>query len=96
VRAAASLDEAVRLAADTGAAEIMVIGGGQLYAAALPQADRLYITHVAARPEGDTHFPAIDAAMWRPVSEERLPAGEKDSAATRFVIYERAVEGARG
>ncbi|MEJ0098040.1 MAG: dihydrofolate reductase [Bauldia sp.] len=85
---ASSLDAAVALAG-TDAAEIMVIGGGEIYAGAIGRADRLYITHVEATPEGDTHFPPIDPAVWEATSSERAPAGEKDTAATEFVIYER-------
>jgi dihydrofolate reductase len=85
---AALLAAEARAKAD-GEDEVMVIGGGEIYAVAMPYADRLYITHVEARPEGDTHFPAIDPAVWKSVSAERLPAGEKDTAATTFVIYER-------
>jgi dihydrofolate reductase len=69
--------------------EIMVIGGGEVYRAAIDLADRLYITHVEAAPEGDTHFPRIDPATWRATSAEPAPEGPKDSAATTFVIYER-------
>jgi dihydrofolate reductase len=71
--------------------EIMVIGGGEVYRSAIGRADRLYITHVEAAPEGDTHFPAIDPAIWRATTAERLPSGPKDSAASTFVIYERIV-----
>jgi dihydrofolate reductase len=71
--------------------EIMVIGGGEIYRSAIDRADRLYITHVEAAPEGDTHFPAIDPAVWRATTAERLPSGPKDSEATTFVIYERIV-----
>ncbi len=85
----AALLGAEETAARGGAEEIMVIGGGELYAAALPLADRLYITHVEAAPEGDTRFPPIDPAVWRAVQSERQPSGEKDSAATVFVTYER-------
>jgi dihydrofolate reductase len=85
--------EAALIAAETAARragddEVMVIGGGAIYAAALPIADRLYITHVEANPAGDTRFPAIDPGVWRAVSAERLPAGARDSAATTFVVYE--------
>lgn len=87
--------EAALIAAEEGARasgdeEIMVIGGGTIYAAAMPLADRLYITHVEGTPEGDTRFPPIDPAVWRSTTAERVPAGERDSAATTFVIYERA------
>lgn len=91
-----SLDDALASPEAGAADEIMVIGGGEIYAAAIGRAERLYITHVEARPAGDTLFPAIDPASWRAVREEQLPAGEKDSAATRFVVYERQGWGARG
>ncbi len=90
---AASLDQALALAAEvaeaTGADEVMVLGGGEIYAAAIKHADRLYVTHVAAEPAGNTRFPSIDPAEWHAVSREPVPAGEKDSAATVFTVYER-------
>jgi dihydrofolate reductase len=68
----------------------MVIGGGEIYAEAMAAADRLYVTHVAASPAGSVRFPAIDPAIWQADGPpERLPAGEKDDAATTFVIYDR-------
>ncbi len=91
VEVKASLDLALAFAAERAgeAGEVVVIGGGQVYAAAMARADRLYITHVALRPEGDVRFPVIDPAVWREVSREVVPAGERDSAATTFVVYER-------
>ena len=90
--AAASLDEALRLARQLaggeGGGEIMIIGGAQIYEAALPLAGRIYLTEVHAKPEGDTYF-RIDRAQWREVSRERHAAGEKDSADYSFVILER-------
>jgi dihydrofolate reductase len=86
---AAALALAAREAGPSG--EVMVIGGGQLYAEAIGVADRLYITHVDAAPDGDTHFPQIDPLIWVPVSRETVAAGEKDSAATEFVVYERFI-----
>lgn len=94
VETAGSLDEAIRLATArarcmTGVDEIAVIGGGEIYAQALPLADRLHITHVLAEPAGDTRFPAIDAAVWTAKTCEDVPAGERDSHATRYCVYER-------
>jgi dihydrofolate reductase len=89
---ARSLESAIRSAEESaagGGGEVMVIGGGEIYAAALALADRLYITHVAAAPEGEVRFPAIDPNQWRATVTEEVPAGDKDSAATTFVIYER-------
>ncbi|SMH46241.1 dihydrofolate reductase [Mesorhizobium australicum] len=94
VETAGSLDEAIRLATArarcmTGVDEIAVIGGGEIYAQALPLADRLHITHVLAEPAGDTRFPAIDASVWTAKTCEDVPAGERDSHATRYCVYER-------
>ncbi len=69
---ATSFEAALELArADAqarGADEIAIIGGSGIFAAAMPQADRLEITHVHAAPEGDVFFPPIDQAVWREVS----------------------------
>ena len=88
---APTLDAALELAqGGVGAdGETMVIGGGEIYRGTIARAKRLYITHVEASPVGDTRFPAIDPVLWRPAATERLPAGTGDSAATRFVVYER-------
>lgn len=61
------------------AAEIMVIGGAEIFAALLSQAARLEITRVHAKPEGDTFFPPIHPAEWREVARSEQPihaAGE--------------------
>ena len=94
VETAGSLDEAIRLATVrarcmTGVDEIAVIGGGEIYAQALPIADRLCITHVLAEPAGDTRFPAIDPEIWRAKDCQEVPAGERDTHATRFCVYVR-------
>ena len=76
-------------AKENGAEEICVIGGGQIYAATLPMANKLYVTHVMAEPEGDTVYPAIQDAQWRPVEREEVPLGEKDTAETLYIVYQR-------
>ncbi|HMZ92826.1 MAG TPA: dihydrofolate reductase, partial [Pseudomonadales bacterium] len=58
----AAIARATELARASSADEIMVIGGAQVYAAALPYARRIYLTLVDAEVAGDTHFPAIDSA----------------------------------
>jgi dihydrofolate reductase len=85
----AALTEGEEKARASAEEEIMVIGGGEIYRSAIDRADRLYITHVEASPEGDTHFPPIDPECWRATVSEHTPKGPKDSAATTFVIYER-------
>jgi dihydrofolate reductase len=71
------------------ATEIAVIGGAEIYAQWMASADRLEITEVHARPEGDTRFPAIDAAEWEEVARVRNPAGPDDSADFSYVTYRR-------
>ena len=68
-------------------AEIAVIGGTEIYAQCMDVADRLELTEVHARPEGDTCFPAIDEARWEEVSRVPNPAGPDDSAAFTYVTY---------
>jgi len=69
-------------------AEIAVIGGAEIYRQWLDRADRLEITEVHARPEGDTHFD-IDMAEWDEVERIRHPAGPDDSADFSYVTYRR-------
>ncbi len=76
-------------AKEAGAGEICVIGGGEIYRQTFDLADRLIVTFVEADIDGDTRFPKIDSDRWREVSSESHPAGEKDSHATRHVVYER-------
>jgi dihydrofolate reductase len=69
-------------------AEIAVIGGAEIYRQWLDRADRLEITEVHARPEGDTHFD-INKAEWDEVERIRHPAGPDDSADFSYVTYRR-------
>ncbi|MBR0963225.1 dihydrofolate reductase [Bradyrhizobium diazoefficiens] len=69
-------------------AEIAVIGGAEIYRQWLDRADRLEITEVHARPDGDTHFD-IDRAEWDEVGRIRHPAGPEDSADFSYVTYRR-------
>jgi dihydrofolate reductase len=71
------------------ATEIAVIGGAEIYAQWMDRADRLEITEVHARPEGDTYFPAIEPAVWQEVARVRNPAGSDDSADFSYVTYRR-------
>lgn len=83
------LAAAAELAQSTGSNEIMVIGGGDIYAQALPLADRLYISHVDLEPAGDVRFPAIDPAIWAIVDTPDVPRSEKDPVSYDVRIYER-------
>ncbi len=83
---AASLDAALALAA--AAPRVFVIGGGELYAQALPRADRLVLTEVQAALEGDVHFPPWPRQAFDELS--RQPHAAADGApAFDFVVYQR-------
>lgn len=69
--------------------DIMVLGGGDIYAQTIPLADRLEITHIHAGATGDAVFPAIDPAVWREAARAAHPAGPDDDAPFDFVTYVR-------
>ena len=85
---ASSLDAAVRACGDD--AEIFVIGGAQLFAVALPQADRIYLTEVDADVEGDTFMPEFSLADWQAGAVEIQAADEKNKYSYTVTIYDRA------
>ncbi|MEN1957468.1 dihydrofolate reductase [Luteimonas changyuni] len=90
MEAVASLEQACALAAGDGAAELCVIGGGEVYALALPHASVLQLTRVDTEIEGaDAFFPAFDADDWRVVSSELHQADARHAFAFRFVEYRR-------
>ncbi len=85
----AAIARATELARASSADEIMVIGGAQVYAAALPYARRIYLTLVDAEVAGDTHFPAIDSALWREVSRTAAQARQAHEPDYCFAVLER-------
>ena len=74
-----SLDEAIDLAKSRGEQEAFIIGGAEIYAQALPVADRMFLTLVDAEPEADAFFPECDENLWEKVGEEIVAADEKNS-----------------
>lgn len=93
IQVANSVEEALSLgqsiARSDGADAVCVIGGGEIYRQAFDLADRIFLTHVEGAPDGDTRFPALDPAQWHTEYEEKVPAGPKDSVATRYAVYRR-------
>jgi dihydrofolate reductase len=87
---AQALDLAMDVAQRDGVKEVVVIGGAEIYRAALPRADRLYLTEVHANIEGDAVLPAIDWNQWLEVSRERHAAQLPNHFDYSFVCYERA------
>ncbi|MEC9152095.1 MAG: dihydrofolate reductase [Pseudomonadota bacterium] len=84
--AAIALGKAI--ASEDNVDEIMVIGGGEIYAKALSDADRLYLTEVHADIDGDTFFPALDRGLWREKSRNSH-AADGDKPGFDFILLER-------
>ena len=88
MEAVASLDEAIRLARGDG--ELCVIGGGEVYALALPHATDMHLTWVVVEVDGaDTFFPQFDVDEWAIASREAHPRDERHPYAFEFVDYRR-------
>ncbi len=87
------IKEAVALskqkASDEGAEEIMVIGGAEIYARVLLEADRIYLTEVHRHYEGDAWFTAPDKTQWKELSRERFPPDDEGGPSYSFVVFDR-------
>ncbi|HZR62701.1 MAG TPA: dihydrofolate reductase [Xanthobacteraceae bacterium] len=83
---AAARGDALRRGID----EIVVAGGAEIYAQAMPGATRLAITEIHKSVEGDARFPAIDHHIWRETMRSEQQPGSEDEAAFAFVSYGRA------
>lgn len=89
-----ALEQAAKIATTDGVDEIMIIGGGELYAQLMERADRLYITHIDLSPPGDVLFPAIAPQQWTVVDLPEVTPSPKDEATYRVKVYERRRDGA--
>ncbi|MBI1761807.1 MAG: dihydrofolate reductase [Acidobacteria bacterium] len=84
-----SVAEALALANTRGEQEVFVIGGAEIYAQTLAQADRLYLTFVEAEVAADTFFPVFAADDWQEVERSTHAADEKHQYAFTFVTLTR-------
>lgn len=84
-----SMEDALFLARETDAREVMVIGGGEIYRSVFDKAKRIYLTRIEADPEADTYFPAIDPKQWKLVSQRNHEADEKNKFNYSFQVWER-------
>jgi dihydrofolate reductase len=92
-----ALDIGRRLAQERGVQEVMIIGGAEVYRQLLPFADRVYLTVVEGEFSGGATFPfeQMEAVPWTLLSEQAVPADDRNEHAHRFYVLERALEGAR-
>ncbi len=94
IKVVMSLPEAIELAESQalidGVDEAMIIGGAQIYALALPEAERLYITQVHADIEGDAYFPEFNRSQWTELGREDFSAQGPNPYDYSFIVYQRS------
>lgn len=84
-----NLDEALQVAADTDAKEAFVIGGGEIFAQALPLASRVYLTRVHTNIDGDTFFPELLPQDWKLLTQLDFEADAKHQYGYSFQVWQR-------
>ena len=87
--ALARSESLLRMQAAPDDAEVAIIGGAQIFEAALPIVDKLYFTEVHADIEGDIYFPEFDRSQWIETWREDHAACEKNPHPYSFVVLER-------
>ena len=89
-QATATPDPASVTSEQIGIHRLFIMGGGQIYAQALPDMDRLIITHVhTVIEDADTFFPAIDPAVWQVSERSELMTDPETGYTFEFVTYSR-------
>ena len=84
-----NIAEAIDFAAQTGAEEAFIIGGGVLYEATIQLWDKLYLTRVEHQFEGDIYFPQLNADEWQRTETVLRASDEKNKWNCRFEVFER-------
>ncbi len=88
-----SLEEAFAVAESTNLERCFVMGGGQIYAQALQDADRMIVTHVhTVIEDADTFFPPIDPLVWKVESRSEMKTDEETGYTFEFVEYIKRTE----
>ena len=83
------IGDALNFAADNGLEEVFIIGGANIYEQTIGMADKIYLTRVHAKVEGDAFFPDFDMADWDIDEEENIPADEKNQYDSTFYLLEQ-------
>lgn len=84
-----SLNDALNIAQHDNQHEVFIIGGAEIYHQGISLADRLYLTEIKGRLDGDTYFPDFDKTHWKETSRQHHPQDERHAYALDFVIYEK-------
>jgi dihydrofolate reductase len=83
------MEDALTVARQHQEKEVFVMGGAEIYAQALPIANRLYLTEIDAQIEGDTFFPVVDHKAYTELSRKKHGVDEKHRYPFDFAVYEK-------
>ena len=84
-----TIENAVEMAKESAVKEIFIIGGGEIFKTFLPNAQRIYLTRIHHKFDGDAFFPEINQEEWQLMKEKKCDANEKNAYAHSFQVWER-------
>ena len=84
------MEQALKIAEQSGEEELFIIGGASVYERAMPKSTKLYLTKVHAEIDGDVKMPTLGEG-WKLLSEEHIGKSEKDDYGTTFQVLERSL-----
>lgn len=84
-----TMDDALTKAIETEAREIFIIGGGEIFRETMDLIDRVYLTRVHTKLNGDTQYPELDTQTWILRKSRTYPADEKNPFSYSFELWER-------
>jgi dihydrofolate reductase len=84
-----TIDEAIEKAKESDAKEIFIIGGGKVFKETINMVDRIYLTRVHTKVEGDTSYPEINKNEWKLISSQSHPHDEKNNYPYTFEVWEK-------
>jgi len=84
-----TIDEAIEKARESDAKEIFIIGGGKIFKETIKIVDRIYLTRVHTKVEGDTSYPEMNKIEWKLVSSDSHPADEKNNYPYTFEVWDK-------
>ena len=96
VQVVQSIDKAIVLASQTDAKEIFITGGAEIFRAALPSADKIYLTRVHGNFDGDAFFPELNEEEWKLTRRFDCEPDEKNAYALSFQVWERKPSSPKG
>ncbi len=86
-----TMEEAIEIARKAGETELFIVGGEEIYKLAMPVTDRIYLTRIHTKVEGDTFYPEPDPEIWKQVSVERHQKDKRNPFDYDFLVFERKI-----